>query len=44
MEMFKHAAGIDIVPIPYKSDGEINNALMAGDVQVAVVPLATARS
>jgi tripartite-type tricarboxylate transporter receptor subunit TctC len=44
MEMFKHAAGIDIVPIPYKSDGEINNALMAGDVQAAVVPLATARA
>jgi tripartite-type tricarboxylate transporter receptor subunit TctC len=44
MEMFKHAAGVDIVPIPYKSDAEINNALMSGDVQVAVVPLATARA
>jgi tripartite-type tricarboxylate transporter receptor subunit TctC len=44
MEMFKHAAGVEIVAIPYKSDGEINNALMAGDVQVAVVPLATARA
>src|SRR5581483_6360914 len=43
MEMFKHAAGIDVVAIPYKSDAEINNALIAGDVQVAVVPLATAR-
>jgi tripartite-type tricarboxylate transporter receptor subunit TctC len=44
MEMFKHAAGIEIVAIPYKSDGEINNALMSGDVQAAVVPLATARA
>jgi tripartite-type tricarboxylate transporter receptor subunit TctC len=44
MEMFKHAAGVDIVAIPYKSDGEINNALMSGDVQAAVVPLATART
>jgi tripartite-type tricarboxylate transporter receptor subunit TctC len=43
MEMFKHMAGIDIVPIPYKSDAEINAALIVGDVQVAVVPLATAR-
>jgi tripartite-type tricarboxylate transporter receptor subunit TctC len=44
MEMFKHAAGLDIVAIPYKGDGKINAALMAGDVQCAVVPLATARA
>src|SRR5262249_33767093 len=31
------------VPIPYKSDAEINTALIAGEVQCAVVPLATAR-
>jgi tripartite-type tricarboxylate transporter receptor subunit TctC len=43
MEMFKHSAGIDIVAIPYKSDAEIHVALAAGEVQVAVVPLATAR-
>jgi tripartite-type tricarboxylate transporter receptor subunit TctC len=43
MEMFKHAAGIDIVAIPYKSDAEINTSLISGDTQVAVVPLATAR-
>jgi tripartite-type tricarboxylate transporter receptor subunit TctC len=43
MEMFKHAAGIDIVPIPYKSDAEINTSLISGDTPVAVVPLATAR-
>ena len=43
MEMFKHAAGIEIVAIPYKSDAEINTSLISGDMQVAVVPLATAR-
>jgi tripartite-type tricarboxylate transporter receptor subunit TctC len=41
MEMIKFAAGIDIVPVPYRGDAQINTALMAGDVQVAVVPLAT---
>jgi tripartite-type tricarboxylate transporter receptor subunit TctC len=43
MEMFKHAAGIEVVAIPYKSDAEINTALISGQVQAAVVPLATAR-
>jgi tripartite-type tricarboxylate transporter receptor subunit TctC len=41
MEMFKAAAGIRIEPVPYRSDAQISTALMAGDVQVAVVPLAT---
>jgi tripartite-type tricarboxylate transporter receptor subunit TctC len=41
MEMIKLAAGIAIEPIPYRSDAQINAALMAGDVQVAMVPLAT---
>ncbi len=43
MEMFKTATGTDIVAIPYKSDAEINTALISGEVQCAVVPLATAR-
>src|SRR3954468_13207474 len=43
MEMFKHGAGIEVLAIPYKSDAEINTALIGGQVQVAVVPLATAR-
>jgi tripartite-type tricarboxylate transporter receptor subunit TctC len=43
MEMFKHAAGVEIVAIPYRGDGEINTSLIAGDTQVAVVPLAGAR-
>jgi tripartite-type tricarboxylate transporter receptor subunit TctC len=43
MEMFKVATGTEIVAIPYKSDAEINTALISGEVQCAVVPLATAR-
>jgi tripartite-type tricarboxylate transporter receptor subunit TctC len=42
MEMLKHATGIDIVAVPFRSDGQINAALIAGEVEVAVVPLATA--
>jgi len=41
MEMIKFAAGIDIVPVPYRGDAQINTALMTGEVEVAVVPLAT---
>jgi len=42
MEMLKEAAGLDIVAVAYRSDAQIHTALMAGDVQVALVPLATA--
>jgi tripartite-type tricarboxylate transporter receptor subunit TctC len=41
MEMIKLAAGIDIEPVPYRGDAQIHTALMAGEVEVAVVPLAT---
>jgi tripartite-type tricarboxylate transporter receptor subunit TctC len=41
MEMIKFAAGIDIQPVPYRGDAQIHTALLAGEVQVAVVPLAT---
>jgi tripartite-type tricarboxylate transporter receptor subunit TctC len=40
MEMFKRAAGIDLQPIPYRGDAPLNTALIAGEVDVAVVPLA----
>jgi tripartite-type tricarboxylate transporter receptor subunit TctC len=40
MEMFKRAAGIDIQAIPYRGDAPLNTALVAGEVDVAVVPLA----
>ena len=42
MELLKLSAGIDIVPVPYKGDAPLNTALMAGEVEVAVVPLSTA--
>jgi tripartite-type tricarboxylate transporter receptor subunit TctC len=42
MEMLKHATGIDIQPVPYRGDAQINAALIAGEVEAAVVPLATA--
>jgi len=42
MEMLKHDAGLDIQGVAYRGDAQINAALMAGEVQVAVVPVATA--
>jgi tripartite-type tricarboxylate transporter receptor subunit TctC len=41
MEMFKTMAGIDIQPVPYKGDAAIFPALITGEIQVAVVPMAT---
>ena len=42
MEMIKHATGMDILAVPFRGDAQINAALIAGDVEIAVVPLATA--
>jgi tripartite-type tricarboxylate transporter receptor subunit TctC len=39
MEMFMRAAGIDIQAIPYRGDAPLNTALIAGEIDVAVVPL-----
>ena len=41
MEMLKTAAGIDIQAVPYRGDAPLNAALIAGEIQVAVVPMAT---
>src|SRR5262249_26652004 len=41
MEMLKHAAGVELQAIPYRGDAPLNAALIAGDVEVAVVPMAT---
>lgn len=43
MEMFKHAAGIELQAVPYRGDAPLNTALIAGEVQLAVVPFATAK-
>ncbi len=42
MEMLKSAAGIDIVHVPFKGDAPMFNSLLAGDIELACVPLATA--
>jgi tripartite-type tricarboxylate transporter receptor subunit TctC len=41
MEMFKRAAAIDLQAIPYRGDAPLNTALLAGEVDVAIVPIAT---
>jgi len=41
MEIFKHSAGIDIVHVPFRGDGPMIAALIAGDVQMAFMPAAT---
>lgn len=43
MELLKLRTGMDIQMVPYKSDGEIANALFTGDVDVAVMPVVTAK-
>jgi tripartite-type tricarboxylate transporter receptor subunit TctC len=40
-EMFKHAAGVDLVHIPYRGDAPIMSALIAGEVQLAFLPQST---
>jgi len=40
-EMFKDAAGVDIVHIPYRGDAPITTALISGDIQLAFLPQAT---
>jgi tripartite-type tricarboxylate transporter receptor subunit TctC len=44
MEMLKKATGIDIAAIPYKGDAPLNTALLAGEVDLAIVPVATGRA
>jgi len=42
MEMFKEAAGVDIVHVPYPGSPQVNAAIVAGDVAVGFVVPATA--
>jgi tripartite-type tricarboxylate transporter receptor subunit TctC len=42
MEMLKHDTGIDVLAVPFRGDLQINTAVMAGDIEVAIVPIATA--
>src|SRR5262245_34776503 len=41
MEMLKRAASIDVQAIPYRGDALLNPALIAGEVDVAIVPIGT---
>jgi tripartite-type tricarboxylate transporter receptor subunit TctC len=43
MEMLKRAAGIDVVPVPFRGDAPLNVALIAGQVEAAILPFATSR-
>jgi tripartite-type tricarboxylate transporter receptor subunit TctC len=43
MEMLMHAAGVKFQAIPYRGDAPLNTALIAGEVHLAVVPVATAK-
>lgn len=40
-EMFKDAAGVDIVHVPYRGDAPMITALIAGEIQLAFLPQAT---
>ncbi|HET9403279.1 MAG TPA: tripartite tricarboxylate transporter substrate binding protein [Burkholderiales bacterium] len=40
-EVFKHAAGIDVVHVPYKGIPEATNDIMSGRVQLFMAPLAS---
>jgi tripartite-type tricarboxylate transporter receptor subunit TctC len=40
-ELFKVAAGVDLVHIPYRGDAPMITALIAGDVQLAFLPQST---
>lgn len=44
MEMLKTSAGIDMLAIPYKGQGPMFQALLAGEVDVAIVSLQSALS
>jgi tripartite-type tricarboxylate transporter receptor subunit TctC len=41
MEMLKSAAGIDVQPVTYRGDAPANAALIAGEIQLGVMPMAT---
>ncbi len=44
MELFKAMAGIDVVHIPYKGGSPALNAVIAGDAQMLIDPLFSAKS
>lgn len=43
MEMLKAAAKVDIQMVPFRGDAPLNQALMQGEIEMAIAPLGTAR-
>ncbi len=43
MEVFKRETGTDIVMVPFRGDAPLLQAMMSGDIQLAVVPAPAAR-
>jgi tripartite-type tricarboxylate transporter receptor subunit TctC len=43
MELLKLETRMDIQMVPYKSDGEIINGLLTGDVDAAIIPVVTGK-
>jgi tripartite-type tricarboxylate transporter receptor subunit TctC len=43
MELLKRETGVDIANVPYKGDAPLNTALISGEVDLAIVPIATGR-
>jgi tripartite-type tricarboxylate transporter receptor subunit TctC len=41
MEMLKSTAGIEVQPVTYRGDAPANAALIAGEIQLGVMPMAT---
>jgi len=41
MELLKRTAGIDLQAVPYRGDAPLNTALIAGEIDVAIVPITT---
>jgi tripartite-type tricarboxylate transporter receptor subunit TctC len=44
MEMLKKATGIDVPAVPYRGDAPLNTALISGEVDLAILPVATGRA
>jgi tripartite-type tricarboxylate transporter receptor subunit TctC len=44
MELLKRETGVDIANVPYKGDAPLNTALISGEVDLAIVPVATGRA
>ncbi len=43
MELLKRETGVDIANVPYKGDAPLNTSLISGEVDLAIVPVATGR-